>query len=143
MTCAYAVRVALMKFPGVESAEVSLNKGLATVKLKPGNAIRPREFWEAIRKNGNTPKVTHVVVRGVIGDGGTQLKVAGSNELFALKALAGVDQQIKAANGKTVVLEGTLTPGKDMKAAVPLDVQAVRPLRGSGSASGEQNVTSG
>lgn len=36
MTCAYAVRVAMMKFPGVESADVSLNKGLATVKLKPG-----------------------------------------------------------------------------------------------------------
>ena len=75
MTCAYAVRVALMKFPGVESAEVSLNKGLATVKLKPGNGIRPSQFWEAIRKNGNTPKVTHVVVRGEITGGGTQLKV--------------------------------------------------------------------
>ena len=50
-----------MKFSGVESADVSLNKGLATVKLKPGNTIRPSEFWEAIRKNGNTPKVTGFV----------------------------------------------------------------------------------
>ena len=70
MTCAYAVRVALMKFPGVESADVSLNKGLATLKLKPGNNIRPSEFWEAIRKNGNTAKATQVTVRGEVqGDG--------------------------------------------------------------------------
>jgi hypothetical protein len=127
MTCAYAVRVALMKFPGVESADVSLNKGLATVKLKPGNNIRPSEFWQAIRKNGNTPKVTHVVVRGEIALGGTQLKVAGSNELFALKAGGGIDPQLKTANGKTIILEGTLTPGKDTKAPVPLEVQVVRP----------------
>src|SRR4029453_11399298 len=116
MTCAYAVRVALMKFPGVESAEVSLNKGLATVKLKPGNGIRPSEFWEAIRKNGNTAKVTHVVVRGEITGGGTQLKVAGTNEVFALKAPDNVDQQLKAVARKTVTFEGTLTPGKDAKA---------------------------
>jgi hypothetical protein len=69
MTCAYAVRVALMKFPGVETAEVSLNKGLATVKLKPGNTIRPGDFWGAIRKNGNTPKITHVTVRGEVQSG--------------------------------------------------------------------------
>jgi copper chaperone CopZ len=127
MTCAYAVRVALMKFPGVESAEVSLNKGLATVKLKAGNSIRPSDSWDAIRKNGNTPKVTRVVVRGEVTGGGSQLKVAGSNEVFALKALGGVDQQLKAAAGKTLMLEGTLTPGKNPKAAVPLEVQTVRP----------------
>jgi copper chaperone CopZ len=127
MTCAYAVRVALMKFPGVESAEVSLNKGLATVKLKPGNNIRPSEFWDAIRKNGNTPKVTRVVVRGEVTGGGSEVKVAGSDEVFGLKATGSVEPQLKAAAGKTVTLEGTLTPGKDSKAAVPLEVQTVRP----------------
>ena len=127
MTCAYAVRVALTKVPGVESVEVSLNKGLATVKLKPGNTIRPIQLWEAIRKNGNTPKVTRVVVRGEVTGEGSQLKVAGSNEVFTLKALGGVSPQLKAAAGKTVTIEGTLTPGKDPKAAVPLEVQTVRP----------------
>ena len=41
--------------------------------------------------------------------------------------MGGVDQQLKAAAGKTVMLEGTLTPGKNPKAAVPLEVQTVRP----------------
>jgi len=126
MTCAYAVRVALMKYPGVESADVSLNKGLATVRLKAGNAIRPSQFWESIRKNGNTPKTTRVVVRGeVLGDGG-QFRVSESNETFELKAGPSIIRQLQASVGKTVTLEGTLTPGKEAKTAVPLDVQAVR-----------------
>jgi len=70
MTCAYAVRGALKKFSGVESVEVSLNKGLATVKLKPGNSVQPQEFWEAVRKNGFTPKETRVVVRGEVINAG-------------------------------------------------------------------------
>lgn len=127
MTCAYAVRVALMKFPGVESAEVSLNKGLATVKLKPGNNIRPSQFWEAIRKNGNTPKVTHVIVRGEVQSGGTQLKVSDSNEIFQLKAPPPLQQQLNASASKTVTVDGTLTPGKDVKAAVPLEITAAHP----------------
>ena len=127
MTCAYAVRVALMKFSGVESADVSLNKGLATVKLKPGNTIRPSEFWEAIRKNGNTPKATRVTVRGEVEAGGAQLKVSGSNEVFKLTAAPAVASQLKNAVGKVVSVEGTLTPVKDLKEAVPLEVQTVRP----------------
>jgi hypothetical protein len=127
MTCAYAVRVAMMKFSGVESADVSLNKGLATVKLKPGNTVRPRELWEAIRKNGNTPKATRVVVRGEVLSGGARLKVAGSGEMFELKPSREAVQPLAAAAGKTVTIEGTLTPGKDVKAAVALEVSAVRP----------------
>jgi copper chaperone CopZ len=127
MTCAYAVRVALMKFPGVETADVSLNKGLATVKLKAGNRVRPSEFWEAIRKNGNTPKATRVTVRGEVQGDGSQFQVSGSNEVFQLKAAAALLPQLRAAAGKTVSLDGVLTPGKDAKAAVPLEVQALRP----------------
>jgi hypothetical protein len=116
-----------MKLPGVESADVSLNKGLATVKLKPGNSIRPSEFWEAIRKNGNTPKATQVTVRGEVQAGGTQLKVSGSNEVFQLRAGTPLQQQLHASTSKTVTVDGTLTPGKDVRAAVPLEVKAVRP----------------
>jgi copper chaperone CopZ len=38
-TRALAVDVALKKVAGVESVEVSLKKGLATVRLKPGNTV--------------------------------------------------------------------------------------------------------
>jgi hypothetical protein len=112
-----------MKIPGVESADVSLNKGLATVKLKPGNNILPSELWEAIRKNGNTPKVTRVTVRGEVRASGNQLKVSGTNEMFALNAPPPLAEQLKAAVVRTLTIEGTLTPGKDAKAAVPLELQ--------------------
>lgn len=125
MTCAYAVRVALKKFPGVESVDVSLNKGLAAVTLKPGNTVRPKELWEAIRKNGFTPKQTHVVVRGASKDGRT-LVVGGTNELFDLTGEAAVLEVAKTQVGKSVTVEGNLLPAKDVKAAVPLDVKVIR-----------------
>ena len=124
MTCAYAVRGALKKFSGVESVEVSLNKGLATVKLKPGNSVQPQEFWEAVRKNGFTPKETRVVVRGeVINAGRLQFKVAGTSQLFDLK---GDPKLFNEAVGKTIVINGVLTPGKDLKIPVPMEARQVR-----------------
>ena len=64
MTCAHVVDVALKKVAGVETVEVSLNKGLATVKLKPDNTVSVPQLWELIHKNGYTPKSTAVSVRG-------------------------------------------------------------------------------
>jgi len=63
--------------------------------------------------------------RGPVG--GTQLQVSGSNEAFQLKAVSPLQQQVNASTGKTVTLDGILTPNKDVKAAVPLEIQAVRP----------------
>ena len=85
MTCAYAVRGAIQKFSGVEKVDVSLNKGLATVTLRPGNAVKLSDVWETVRKNGFTPKQTKVVVRGdVVGGTNTELKVTGSSEAYRL-----------------------------------------------------------
>src|SRR5215217_817450 len=85
MTCAYAVRGALQKFSGVEKVDVSLNKGVATVTLKPGNAVRLSDVWESVRKNGFTPKETKVVVRGdIVAGTNKELKVTGSNEAYRL-----------------------------------------------------------
>jgi copper chaperone CopZ len=124
MTCAYAVRGALRKVPGVESVEVSLNKGLATVKLKPGNIVQPQEFWETVRKNGFTPKETRVVVRGEVTNAGRpQFKVTGTNQIFDLK---GDPKLFNEAVGKTVLIDGVLTPGKDLKVPVPMEVRQVR-----------------
>src|ERR1051325_7688351 len=110
MTCAHAVRVALQKFPGVASIDVSLNQGSATVKLKPGNLIRPAQFWDAIRKNGNTPKTTRVDVRGAILPGGHQINVTGSREIFDLKSPPQLADRLASASAKAVTIEGTLTP---------------------------------
>ena len=121
MTCAFAVRGALKKFAGVESVEVSLNKGLAAVKLKPGNSVTPDQFWKAVKKNGFTAKETHVVVRGdVTSTGGkVQLKVSPANRTYDL---IGDTKQLKDT---VVSIEGTMTPEKNPATAVPIRVQRV------------------
>jgi copper chaperone CopZ len=126
MTCAYAVRGALKKFQGVESVDVSLNKGLATVKLRPGNTVRPQEFWEAVRKNGFTTKATRVLVRGAAIGGGNQLKVIGTDQILELKADSKATDELKRMAGKTITIDGVLTPGQDLKRSTPLEVRSVR-----------------
>jgi len=88
MTCAHVVDVALKKVAGVESVEVSLNKGFATVKLKPGNTVSIPQLWQLIHQKGYTPKATTVLVRGELAavQGRLQLKVQETNETLVLVA---------------------------------------------------------
>jgi copper chaperone CopZ len=130
MTCAHVVDVALKKVAGVESVEVSLNKGLATVKLKPGNTVSVLQLWDLIHKNGYTPKTTAVSVRGEVANmnGVLQLKVSGTKDTLSLTADAKNPAAFGEASkkiGQTVVLQGVLVPAKDLKASVPLQVGEV------------------
>jgi copper chaperone CopZ len=131
MTCAHVVHVALKKVAGVDSVDVSLNKGLATVKLKPGNAVSVEQLWQLIHENGYTPKSTAVSVRGDLENSprGLQLKVSGTNRTIALvadpkKGTAYADAAKRL--GQTVVVQGTMLPGKDLKAPVPLRVNEIK-----------------
>ena len=131
MTCAHVVDVALKRVPGVESVEVSLNKGLATVKLKPGNTVAVPQLWQLLHEKGYTPKTTAVSVRGEIagGPGRLQLKVSGTKDILALiadpKNAAAYGEAAKKL-GQTVTIEGAMIPGKDLKAATPLQVAQVK-----------------
>jgi copper chaperone CopZ len=121
MTCAHVVNVALKKVAGVESVDVSLNKGLAIVKLKPGNTVSVSQLWQLIHEKGYTPKTTAVSVRGELMSvsGKPQLKVSGTNEVLVLSG----EGSKQAA--RIVVVHGVMTPGKNLKAPVPLQVSQV------------------
>ena len=60
------MRVALKSMNGVDTVDVSLNKGLATVNLKPGNAVTVEQLQHAITKNGFTPRQSDVVATGTL-----------------------------------------------------------------------------
>jgi copper chaperone CopZ len=131
MTCAHVVDVALKKVAGVESVEVSLNKGLATVKLKPGNTVSVPQLWELIHKNGYTPKTTAVSVRGELANvnGALELKVSGTKDTLPLVADAKNAAAFGEASkkvGQLVVVQGVLVPAKNLKAPVPLQVDGVK-----------------
>ena|SRR5438309_1970605 len=131
MTCAHVVNVALKKVAGVESVDVSLNKGLASVKLKPGNTVSVPQLWNLIHQNGYTPKTTTVSVRGELMEvhGQPQLKVSGTNQLLALAAdpkNAALQNALHQKLGQSVTLQGVMIPGKNFQAPVPLQVSQVK-----------------
>jgi copper chaperone CopZ len=131
MTCAHVVNVALKKVSGVESVEVSLNKGLASVKLKPGNTVSVPQLWEIIHQNGYTPKTTTVSVRGDLAEaqGRLQLKVSGTNQMLALVTdpkNTELKNEVHQKLGQTTILQGVMAPGKDFKAPVPLQVSQMK-----------------
>jgi copper chaperone CopZ len=131
MTCAHIVNVALKKVPGVESVNVSLNKGLASVKLKPGNTVSVTQLWIIIHQNRYTPKATTVLVRGELTEeqGKPQLKVTGTSQVLALSVdpkNADLQSAVHRRLGQTAALEGIMMPAKDFKAPVPLQVTNVK-----------------
>ena len=131
MTCAHVVDVALKKVAGVDSVEVSLNKGLATVKLKPENEVSVAQLWQLLHEKGYTPKVTTVSVRGELADvqGRAQLKVSGTRDILALvpdPRNPGAYGDASKKLGQTVIIQGLMMPGKDLKAPVPIQVSQVK-----------------
>ena len=103
------MRVSLKSVSGVESADVSLEKGVAVVKMKPGNTATFKQLNEAITKNGFTMKDSTATVAGTVvtKDGKMLLRVSGSNDLLQLIPEAASASAI-ASVGKIVVVEGTI-----------------------------------
>ena len=100
--------VSLKSVSGVDSVNVSLAKGLAAVKLKPGNAATLKQLQAAITKNGFTMKQSAVVIVGtvVVESGKAQLKVSGSNEIVDLVPDGQVTPNANSINGKSVLVDG-------------------------------------
>ena len=131
MTCAHIVNVALTRLPGVEAVEVSLNKSLAAIKFKPGNTVSVPQLWQLIHSKGYTPKETVITARGDIlnAEVGLKFKVSGTNDALVLAADPGNPAVYAAAAAKvgaTVIVNGIMMPGKDLKLAGPLQITAVK-----------------
>jgi len=103
------VRVSLKAVPGVESVEVSLENGLAVVKMKPGNSVSFKQLNEAISKNGFTMKDSVATVAGTVGEsnGKAVLRVSGSNDVLTLIP-DGSAQSAAPVTGKSVVVSGVV-----------------------------------
>jgi hypothetical protein len=104
------VRVSLKAVPGVDTVEVSLEKGLATAKLKPGNRTTIKQLNEAITKNGFTMKESTAILAGtvVITNGETSLRVSGSSDALNLVPESGSVADAASFANKSVLVEGTI-----------------------------------
>jgi hypothetical protein len=119
--------VSLKGVSGVDSVDVSLEKGLAVVKMKPGNTATLKQLNEAITKNGFTMKDSTATVAGTViaTDGNAILKVSGSSDLLPL-----VPQSASAPNalsmvGKTVLVEGTVPEAGKGKAPASIRYESI------------------
>ena len=126
------MRVSLKSVSGVDSVDVSLEKGLAVVKMKPGNTATLKQLNEAITKNGFTMKDSTATVAGIVvtTDGKTTLRVTGSNDLRQNALLQMVSQSPSATDaallvGKTVVVEGTIPESGKGKAPDSIRYQSI------------------
>jgi len=121
------VRVSLKSVSGVDSVDVSLEKGLAEVKMKPGNTATLKQLNEAITKNGFTMKDSTATIAGtVVTTGGkATLRVSGSNELLQLEAQSPAMAGVVPMAGKTVVVDGTIPEGVKGKAPDSIRYQSM------------------
>jgi hypothetical protein len=104
------VRVSLKSVVGVDAVDVSLDKGLAVIKLKPGNTATLKQLQEAITKNGFTMKQSNATVAGQVflENGKAQLKVSGSNDVLNLLPENQTTPDVNLMNGKSVVIQGVI-----------------------------------
>jgi copper chaperone CopZ len=111
------VRVSLKSVAGVDSVDVSLEKGVAVVKMKLGNTVTFKQLNEAISKNGFTMKDSSAIVTGKVNvtKGKTSLQVSGSNEVLELVPDAG-GSSVASMVGKSVLINGTIPEAAKGKA---------------------------
>jgi len=104
------VRVSLKSVIGVDAVDVSLEKGLAAVKMKPGNTVALKQLQDAVTKNGFTMKQSNAVIAGtvLVSDGKTQLRVSGSNDVLQLIPDSQSMPNAAVMQGKSLVIAGTI-----------------------------------
>lgn len=125
--CAHAVRVSLKAVSGVDSVDVSLEKGLAVVKMKPGNTATLKQLSEAITRNGFTMKDSTATIAGTViaTDGKLALKVSGSDDLLQLVPQSPSAPDAGSMAGKTVLVEGTVPEGGKGKTPATIRYQSI------------------
>ena len=127
------MRVTIEKLPGVESATVSLNEGRAVIRLRARNSITLAQIRESVERNGFTPQqaVVEAEVEVLRSDGRIQLRIAGTSETYDVPLAAhpaAIQQQLTAASGSRVLIQGAVGAQKDKKIAPTIQVTGVKPI---------------
>jgi copper chaperone CopZ len=120
--------VSLKSVSGVDSVDVSLEKGLATVKMKPGNMVTLKQLSQAISKNGFTMKESAAAISGtvVVTGGKSRLQVSGSNEMLELLPNSSATPAATFLNGKSVLVDGVIPEAGKGKSPDSIRYQSIR-----------------
>ena len=126
------MRVAVRKLEGVESVDVSLERGAATIALRPGNRITLPQLRQIIKNNGFTAKDATVTVIGTVVERGGKpaLSVTGTDVVWLLAgsnaAYADAMQRVRAPQTAPVEAAGTVAAPANESQPEVLVVQALK-----------------
>jgi len=111
----------------VDTVNVSLENGLATVKMKPGNMTTLKQLNEAIVKNGFTMKSSTAIVAGMVvtTNGKTAVQISGSNDLLNLVPLSSSGVDLASFTGKSILVEGRIPEASKGKVADAIQYQSI------------------
>jgi hypothetical protein len=113
-----------MKLPGIESADVSLEKASADIRLKPDNRITMPQLRELLKKNGYPTRDARIEARGRIVDR------AGARVLDLLNgSTMELDPTSAAVRADDAPAEIVGVSHANGKTAEKLVLEAVRPLK--------------
>lgn len=123
------MRVAVRKLEGVESVNVSLNDGLAEIRLAPGSRVTLAQIREVIRSKGFTPKDAQVVIAGnvVEYEGVPALALDGAAPAYRLVDHAESPGTVKRLPaGRRVEIRGRVPQSRPARAGelLPLEVRS-------------------
>ena len=130
------MRVAVRKLDGVESVDVSLERGAASIALRPGNRITLPQLRQIIKNNGFTAKDATVTAIGTVIERGGKpaLSVTGTDVVWLLAPRAANDaayadamQRVKAQQPAPVEAAGTVAAPANENQPEVLLLQALKP----------------
>ena len=118
----------------MDSVRVSLNEGLATVWLRPDNAVTIGHLREAIRRNGFTPKSAEVRAVGRVVEAGRGLALGFATSTPALlladhASAPALLEELRRLLGAAVSVEGAIPETRRGRTTLPrIEVQRFAPL---------------
>ncbi|MGH9439436.1 MAG: heavy-metal-associated domain-containing protein [Terriglobia bacterium] len=117
--------VAVKKIPGVESVKVSLNKGLVTIHLKPGNSADLEQIRKAVTDQGFKPKKAKIAAAGELAEsnGRWLFKVTGTADVLPVSGPPQAQRQKEA--GTHVVVRGSISAPPNPEAPGVLKITQV------------------
>lgn len=121
--CAHAVRVAMLRLPGVEGVDVSLTKAVTDIRLGPGNTVTLAQLRGVIKNGGFKSGEAQVTATGKLARENTRLALdlAPAKQALVLEAdpanPAAIAEARKLADGGLVVVEvsGTVAQGETLR----------------------------
>jgi copper chaperone CopZ len=101
------VSVAVRKLQGVESVEVSLQRAVADIKLRPGNTITLEQIRQLIKSNGFVSKEAVVTAIGTPrgGSRGLEIAVSGLTSILAVDSNRSAPAALQVMKGQSGLVE--------------------------------------